>query len=102
MSALTEQIGREHRSWAGGEECSCGEKMPMRECGRQSERSPHAEHIAAVTEAAVRAAVAADIEDLEHTSQQVREGVRRGHTVDYYEGYEQAIVHAARIAEGKQ
>ena len=53
-------------------------------------------------EAETRAAVVADIEDLEHTRQQVREGVRRGHTVDYYEGYDHGIAHAARIAEGEQ
>ncbi|HLS01112.1 MAG TPA: hypothetical protein VK054_03905, partial [Beutenbergiaceae bacterium] len=60
------------------------------------------QHVAEVTEAAVRAAVVADIEDLEHTSQQVKEGVRHGRTVAYFEGYEQAVVHAARIAEGEQ
>ena len=118
MSALAEKIAREHQRQDGAAgdgysspreswtHCSCGADIwAWQQFYAETDEDPDenwTQHIAAVTEAAVRAAVAADIEDLEHTSQQVREGVRHGRTVDYYEGYEQAIVHAARIAEGEQ
>lgn len=102
MSALTERTAHYHRAWSidstdtesPGIECRCinsPERMTW---------TDYAAHVAEVTEAAVRARVAADIRALEYTKEQADEHVRLGGTVGEVDWYDIAIDKAARTAEG--
>lgn len=85
MSALTERIAREHRSWSGIS-CDCGYTPGLHE----SLNAARTRHLIEVTEAAVRAAVVADIRAEQFSG---RYGTKLAHEV---------FDIAARIAEGKQ
>lgn len=81
MSALTEQVAREHEQLTGPW-CLCGEHLPY--------DATYAKHVAEVTEAATRAAVAAEIDSVGHhwsgapalaffaLADDIREGVASG------------------------
>ena len=90
MSALTEKVAREHGLTSYDDEsgvwvCNCGLSIPA--------DLEHMEHVAAVTEAETRAAVAAEIrvEMRRHDRAQVG-----------FSAVGDAYADAARIAEGKQ
>ncbi len=89
MSALTEKVAQEHAiwaSWRGYVLCACDEEF--------GHLRYHAEHVAEVTEAAVRAAVAADIDTY-------IEGITEPWS-DRMSHYLGGMYDASRIAEGKQ
>lgn len=98
MSAIAEKVAAEHQLVQHGglyedEPDACG-------CGWSQRTYGHTFHVAAVTEAAVRAQIAADIENLEHTREEVRERQVVGYSVVWAEGYDEAVTDAARIAAG--
>lgn len=106
MSALTEKVAREHGvAWLGGSGaherigCECGVRT------EQTDAAPmlasHVQHVAEVTEAAVRAAVAADIRDKMYTAAEVEtvRSIGGGVAID---AFNSSLFLAARIAEGKQ
>src|SRR5690606_36184414 len=74
--------------------CSCGEPLPW-----QDWQPLHQVHLAEAFEAAVRAQIAADIENLEHTREDRQNNVSIGlYSVDWHEGFDHAVSIAARIA----
>ena len=96
MSALTEKVAREHRSPLGLT-CACGHRPGRRE----SMIDDRTRHLIEVTEAAVRAAVAADIRDKMYTAAEVEtvRSIGGGVAID---AFNSSLFLAARIAEGKQ
>ena|SRR5699024_8517295 len=102
MGGLTESIGHYHRAWSidstdtesPGIECRCINSH------KRMTWTDYAAHVAEVTEAAVRAQVAAEIRALGYTKEQADEHVRLGGTVGEVDWYDTAIEEAARIAEG--
>lgn len=93
MSALTEQVAREH--WTdSGISCRCGH-YPTDDVPLNADRT---RHLIEATEQAARAHVAAEIDALEVTRPQVQAGVRAGNSVDYYTGWGDAVSSAARVA----
>lgn len=101
MNALTERILAEHVSRFF--DCSCGHNItpPRDGSGFATHADMYARHVAEVTEAAVRAQVAADIEAREFTREVVRDLVRFGGSVEWSEGHDDAVHLAARIARGE-
>lgn len=101
MSALTERIGHYHRAWSiestdaedPGIECRCIDSP------ERMDWTTYAEHIAEVTEAAVRAAVAAEIKAA--TIQFDNSGCTPGMDCLLSEAHDKGLRVAARIAEGK-
>lgn len=64
MTALSDRIAAEHRYDDGTRKCRCGVVMYVGEGSKIIEVGPHAygRHVAAVTERAVRDAIAAELE----------------------------------------
>ena len=100
MSALTEKVAQEHGvAWLGGSGaherigCECGVRT------EQTDAAPmlasHVQHVAEVTEAAVRSAVAAEIRAEADTFMRVT-------LATYGDLPVKAYLDAVRIAEGKQ
>lgn len=101
MSALTEQVIRDHPYSPAYGGCKCGADYENDADTYYAEWDLHATHIAEVTEQATRAQVAADVLALAHTNTMVKEHVRSGGSVDECDGYDRAIVEAANlIADG--
>lgn len=98
MSALTERVANEHRYSPAYGGCACGlsyEGDASTYCG---EWHLHAEHVAEVTEAAVRANVAAEIQRRLNAADLIR-------LADAYSGYYQGVragyQDALEVAEGR-
>lgn len=95
MSALTERIAAEHH-WTPADRCKCGKWAPRQGVG------PHdfIQHIAEVTEAAVREQIAAELEALSKTAWNAYKngfGIERGDP--YTEGQSDAYDTAATLAK---
>lgn len=96
MSSISERVAREHRAVGIVGACVCGARAGV-DISADHHRT---RHIIAVTEALTRAQVAAEIEDLEHTREQVAQRIRDGYTAEWVGGYDTAARRAAYLAEG--